>query len=133
MPFSNEVRWKGGAEGEITFPDGKVDFALPAEFGGVEGLSPEDIYVGDANACVLTTTLSRAKKYGVVLESYEASAEGVMEKVGDGREITKIEIEVRLKANADLETLEKMVAEVARRVPVIRSMKTAVNINFQVE
>ncbi len=133
ISFHNKVTWTEGAKGEIAFSTGpKVEFALPAEFGGIEGFpSPEDFFVAAANACVLTTTITRAKKYNVALRSYRSEAVGVLEKVADGREITKIEIKVRLAADGDSETLKKMIEEVTGRVPVIRSMKTSVSINFE--
>ncbi|MHC1631614.1 MAG: OsmC family protein [Methanotrichaceae archaeon] len=132
--FSNKVDWKGGYEGELSFPDGNIEFALPAQFKGVKGfLSPEDLYVGAANACVLTTTLSRARKYGVTIEAFESSAEGLMKSVEGGLEITEITINARLKADGDRETLEKMIAEIVGRVPVIKSMKTKVNLDMKAD
>ncbi len=134
ISFSNHVTWTEGAKGEIAFPTGhRIEFALPAEFGGVEGFpSPEDIFVSAANACVLTTTLARAKKYDVVLRSYRSEAVGVLEWVGDGREVTRIEIKVRLSADGDPDTLLEMFADVADKVPVVRSMSTSVSIDFEV-
>lgn len=135
ISFSNQVTWTEGAKGEIAFPSGhRIEFALPAEFGGIESFpSPEDIFVAAANACVLTTTLARAKKYNVALRSYRSEAVGVLEWMGDGREMTRIEIKVRLAADGDTETLREMFADVADRVPVIRSMTTSVSIDFEVE
>ncbi len=135
ISFKNQVIWTEGAKGEIAFPTHqKIEFALPAEFGGVEGLpSPEDIYVAAANACVLTTTLARAKKHNVALISYKSEASGVLERVGDGREVTRIEVKVRLAADGDPETIVEMLSDVAGRVPVIRSMSTSVSIDFEVE
>jgi len=135
ISFKNQVTWTEGAKGEIVFPsDQRIEFALPAEFGGVGGFpSPEDIYVAAANACVLTTTIARAKKHDVTLLSYKSEATGVLERVGDGREMTKIEIKVRLAADVDSETIMEMLADVAGRVPVIRSMSTSVSIDFEVE
>jgi organic hydroperoxide reductase OsmC/OhrA len=135
ITFKNQVSWTEGAKGEIAFPsDQIVEFALPAEFGGVEGLpSPEDIFVAAANACVLTTTLARAGKHTVALLSYESEAAGVLERVGDGREVTRIEIKVRLAADGDPETIMEMLSDIAGRVPVIRSMSTSVSIDFEVE
>ncbi|NYT01992.1 MAG: hypothetical protein GKC10_04460 [Methanosarcinales archaeon] len=133
--FTNEVAWKGGYQGELCFAEGqRIDFALPEEFGGVAGfLSPEDLYVAAANACFLTTTLNRARKYGVDLEAFHSSAEGIMEPAADGRAITRISIKVRLRAKGNCQTMEKMMAEVASSAPVIRSMKTGVDVDIQVE
>ncbi len=131
--FNNLVTWTGGAKGEIAFPsDNLVEVALPAEFGGVEGfLSPEDLFVAAANACVLTTTLARARKYDVLLRSYQSKAEGVLETAADGREVTRINIKVSVAADGDPDTLMEMFADVAGRVPVIRSMSTSVSIDFE--
>ena len=135
ISFKNQVSWTEGAKGEIAFPsDHVIEFALPAEFGGVEGFpSPEDIFVAAANACVLTTTMARAKKHNVALISYKSEAVGVLERVEDGREVTRIEIKVRLAADGDPETIMEMLSDVAGRVPVIRSMSTSVSIDFEVE
>ena len=135
ISFKNQVTWTEGDKGEIAFSSGeRLEFALPAEFGGVEGFpSPEDIFVAAANACVLTTILARAKKYDVVLRSYRSKAVGVLEWVGDGREVTRIEIKVRLNADGDHDTLLEMFADVADKVPVVRSMSTSVSIDFEVE
>jgi organic hydroperoxide reductase OsmC/OhrA len=135
ISFNNQVTWTLGAKGEIAFSSGDIlEFALPVDFGGVEGFpSPEDIFVAAANACVLTTTIARAKKHDVALRSYRSEAVGVLERVGDGREMTKIDVKVRLTADGDPETLMEMLSDVAGRVPVIRSMSTSVSINFEVE
>lgn len=135
ITLKNQVTWIEGAKGEIAFPsDQIIEFALPADFGGIEEfLSPEDIYVAAANACVLTTTIARAKKHGVLLRSYRSEAMGVLETVGDGREVTRIEIRVRLAADGDAETIMELLSDVAGRVPVIRSMSTSVSIDFEVE
>ncbi|HPE63271.1 MAG TPA: OsmC family protein [Methanothrix sp.] len=135
LTFNNLVTWTGGAMGEITFPSASgtnIEVALPAEFGGVGGYpSPEDLFVAAANACVLTTTLARARKYDVVLRSYRSRAKGVLETSADGREVTRIEVKVSLAADGDPETLMEMFADVAGRVPVIRSMSTSVSIDFE--
>jgi uncharacterized OsmC-like protein len=135
ISFHNQVTWTEGAKGEIAFSLGsKVEFALPAEFGGIEGFpSPEDFFVAAANACVLTTTITRAKKYNVALRSCRPEAVGVLEKVAGGREATKIEIKARLAAGGEPEAIKKMIAEHKGRVPVIRSMKTLVSIDFEVK
>ena len=135
VSFKNQVIWTEGAKGKIAFPSGEgLEFALPAEFGGIEGFpSAEDIFVAAANACVLTTTIARAKNYDIVLRSYRSEAVGVLEKLVDGREMTKIDIKVRLTADGDSETLMEMFADIAGKVPVIKSMSTSVNIDFEVD
>lgn len=134
ISFGNHLTWTGDARGEIVFASRqKIEVALPAEFGGVEGFpSPEDLFVAAANGCVLTTTLAVAKKHKVALRSYRSEAVGVLEKLGDGREVTRIDINVRIAADGDSETLNEIFAEVAERAPVIRSMISSVSIDFEV-
>ena len=134
LEFSNKLRWEGGYIGDISFKNGQdFEFALPAPFGGIEGfISPEDLYVAAANACFLTTTMTRAKKYGISLESYESTASGVMEKVGDGFEITKITVKLRIKADAEKDKMDAMIKEIRGRVPVVKSMKTEVTLEAEI-
>ncbi|AET64052.1 OsmC family protein [Methanothrix harundinacea] len=133
LSFYNEVAWEGGAVGEVAFPsDHQIKVALPAEFGGVEGFpSPEDLFVAAANACVFTTTLAVAGRRNVRLRSYTSEAEGVLERLGDGREVTRIDIKVRVAADEDPSVLTEIFSEVADRVPVIRSMTSSVSIDFE--
>ena len=58
ISFENHLTWTGDARGEIAFPSRqKIEVALPAEFGGVEGFpSPEDLFVAAANGCVRYNT-----------------------------------------------------------------------------
>ena len=134
LAFSNKLGWEEGYKGVLSFEnDQDIEFALPAPFGGIEGfLSPEDLYVASVHACFLTTTMTRARKYGISLISYESSAEGIMEKVGDGREITKILVKLRIKADADKEKVKAMVDEAAERVPIVRSVKTDVILETEI-
>jgi len=134
LSFYNEVPWTGGALGEVAFPsDHRIEVSLPLEFGGVEGLpSPEDLFVAAANACVLTTTLAVAERRNVRLRSYASEAEGVLERLGDGREVTRIDIKVRVAADGDPSVLTEIFSEVSDRVPVVRSMTSSVSIDFEV-
>lgn len=134
ISFGNHLTWTGDAKGEIAFPSlHKIEVALPAQFGGVEGFpSPEDLFVAAANGCVLTTTLAVAKKHRIALRSYRSEAVGVLERLGDGREVTRIDINVKIAADADPQALEEIFAEVAERAPVIRSMTSSVIIDFDV-
>lgn len=134
ISFENHLTWTGDARGEIAFPSRqKIEVALPAEFGGVEGFpSPEDLFVAAANGCVLTTTLAVVKKKDLSLRYYSSEAVGVLERLGDGREVTRIDIKVKIAAEADPQALAGILEEVARRAPVIRSMTSSVSINFEV-
>lgn len=134
ISFENHLTWTGDARGEIAFPSRqKIEVALPAEFGGVEGFpSPEDLFVAAANGCVLTTTLAVVKKKDLSLRYYSSEAVGVLERLGDGREVTRIDIKVKIAAEADPQALAGILEEVARRAPVIRSMTSSVSIDFEV-
>jgi organic hydroperoxide reductase OsmC/OhrA len=76
--------------------------------------------------------MTRAKKYGISLESYESTASGVMEKVGDGFEITKITVKLRIKADAEKDKMDAMIKEIRGRVPVVKSMKTEVTLEAEI-
>jgi len=57
----------------------------PPEFGGkVDVLSPEEMFVGAINGCLMLTFFYFAKKYEIEITSYHSDIEGVDEKGKEG-------------------------------------------------
>ncbi len=87
------VDWKHDRTGEVVM-EGKptVEVATPPEFeGGIEGvISPEDLFVASAAACMMTTFVAVIKRMRVEFESFKCEAEGILEKLDTGFEFTKI-------------------------------------------
>ena len=81
-----EIEWADGNRGNLRFPNlPAIEVAPPPEFGGPGGgWTPEGLYVGSVASCFMMTFLSFAlhSKLGIV--SATVSAEGKLEKDGDG-------------------------------------------------
>ena len=133
--FSNTLEWNSGYQATISFGDkASFEFATPPEFRGPEGfVSPEELFVASAHACVLTTFIAKTKKAGINILSYESSAEGMLEKVEGRMMFTTIVVKPRIKTDGDKETVKEIVAQVEKGALVLHSMKTNVTIDAVIE
>lgn len=133
--FSNTLKWNSGYQATISFGDkASFEFATPPEFRGPEGfISPEEMFVASAHACALTTFITRTKKAGINILSYESSAEGTLDKVEGVRWFTTIVVKPRIKTDGDKETVKEIVKQVEQNALVFNSMKTRVTIDAIIE
>lgn len=86
------VEWTGEKKA-LAMVEGKPDLqvATPPEFKGHPGIwSPEDLFVGAVNSCVMTTFLSFAERAGLDLASYRSEAVGTLERGDAGFVFTKV-------------------------------------------
>ena len=133
--FSSRLEWNEGYQATISFGErASFEFATPPEFHGPEGfISPEELFVASANACVLTTFIARTKKAGINILAYESSAEGVLEKADGQLVFTAIVVKPRIKTDGDKETVKEIVKQVEKGALVLNSMKTVVTIDAIIE
>ena len=133
--FSSRLEWNEGYQATISFGErASFEFATPPEFHGPEGfISPEELFVASANACVLTTFIARTKKAGINILAYESSAEGVLEKADGQLVFTTIVVKPRIKTDGDKETVKEIVKQVEKGALVLNSMKTVVTIDAIIE
>ena len=133
--FSNSLEWNEGYQATMSFGEkASFEFATPPEFHGPEGfISPEELFVASANACVLTTFIARTKKAGINILAYESSAEGVLEKADGQLVFTTIVVKPRIKTDGDKETVKEIVKQVEKGALVLNSMKTVVTIDAIIE
>ena len=81
--FNTSLTWTDGVEGKLSSP-GKPDIGVtpPPEFKGPEGSwSPEDLYVGAVESCLMFTFLSLARSRKLAFTGYDSSAQGFLEQV----------------------------------------------------
>lgn len=128
--YEVSVRWTGEKKGALTVA-GKppVEVATPPEFKGHEGIwSPEDLYVGAVNSCIMTTFLAFATRAGLAFERYESEAEGLLEFL-DGRFVfTKIVVRPRvtLATGSDRDQAEEILHKAEENCLVSNSIRTEV-------
>ncbi|MEA3560975.1 MAG: OsmC family protein [Candidatus Omnitrophota bacterium] len=79
--YENSIKWQGEKKGLLS-SDSKphIEVATPPEFKGHYGKwSPEDLFVGAVNCCIMTTFLYYAQRNNLNLLNYESKVCGMLE------------------------------------------------------
>jgi organic hydroperoxide reductase OsmC/OhrA len=108
-----------------------IEVATPVEFpGGHPDIwSPEHLFVGAAEICLMTTFLSLAEKTKLAFVGYTSESEGIMEKAEGGLQFTRIVIypKVVVTHGDDVEKTRKLLENAERYCLISNSMKTEVS------
>lgn len=137
--YNVELTWKEGRIGEMSSPElpTKIEVATPPEFDkGVAGIwSPEHLFTASVLSCFMTTFLAIAEYSKLEFNSFDCSAEGVLEKEDGKFKMTEITLKPVLviddetKRERALRILDK--AEAACLIS--NSIKTVVHLDALVE
>ena len=74
-----------------------MDIGSPPEFKGEPGLwSPEELFVGALNGCLMLTFVAMAQAKGLQFVAYESAAEGLLENVDGKYRITEVSVQPSL-------------------------------------
>ena len=102
--YRTACEWAGGKAATFS-SNGKPSFrvASPPEFKGEENVwTPEDLFVGSIEICLLMTFASVIQKLQIPVEAYYSEAEGLLEFVEDSYRFTRVVVKpVIIVANAD--------------------------------
>ena len=134
--FTNELRWRFERIGEIHAED-KSSFRIssPPEFRGEAGhWTPEDLFVSSANACLMLTFLAAAEREEIRISSYESTATGTVERVGNTLSFTDIKIEpvVGLDDSSLAERVEQLLHESEKNCLIGNSIKAILHLEPRV-
>ena len=105
--YENNVTWKAARRGMVraaSKPD--LEVSSPPEFKGEAGIwTPEDLFVGALNTCILMTFVAFATQKGLDFASYDCRAEGRLEFVEGKYRFTEVKLypQVVVKSPADVE------------------------------
>jgi len=137
--YRNDLVWKSGRRGVITSL-GKPEFDVgsPPEFRGEPGVwTPEDMYVGALNACLMLTFLAFAERKNLGLVAYETRAEGLLEHVEGRYRITQVEVQpsVVVKSEVDLAAAREIMGKLEENCFISNSISARVRVEpqFRVE
>jgi organic hydroperoxide reductase OsmC/OhrA len=130
--YKNELVWKSGRRGLMSSP-GKPEIQVgsPPEFRGGPGVwTPEDMFVGALNACLMLTFLAFADRKGLGLVAYETSAEGSLEHVEGRYRITEVAVRpsVVVKSEVDLEAAREIMHMVEENCFISNSITARVKL-----
>ncbi|PKL26228.1 MAG: osmotically inducible protein OsmC [Spirochaetae bacterium HGW-Spirochaetae-2] len=135
--YTTNVQWSAMRKGKLgTKGMPTIEVATPPEFpGGHPGIwSPEHLFVGSAEICLMTTFLSIAEKSKLVFLNYTSEATGTLEKTDAGMQFTRIVITptVVVASDDDVERTVKILDKAERYCLISNSMKTEVSIEPKV-
>jgi len=135
--YKTDIKLNGSGEGIVGSENrNSIKLSAPVEFGGLPGLwTPEDLLVASANACLMTTFLFFTKKKGFKFESYESSAEGIIELVDMQYKFTEIKImpKVIVKSKEDIEEAKKLLKISKKSCLISNSLKSKVILEAEIE
>ncbi len=125
--YHARVDWTYNKEGNLIV-DGKPEtkISAPPEFGGPEGIiSPEDLFVGAAAACFMTTFVTFKEKMRFDFKSFTCKGKGILERVERGFQFTGIRLTTTLTVESeDLVPKAERALELAERYCLVsNSMK----------
>jgi len=116
--FKNALRCVGANPAVTTMSGAKdAEIGPPLEYGGnADTLNPEELFVASINSCLMLVFRHFADKSGVAVESYEADAEGTVEKTRNGLRFTKVDVQAKVKLGAtDVDGKLHELAELAEK------------------
>lgn len=134
--YYTTVTWKAEHFGHLVCGNGpEMDFSAPPDVHGHPGvLTPEDAFVGAANACVMMMFLWACERFKIPLLSYECQAAGTKVVELDRRELfTKIVLRPKVRVKGCDETRVRRALQSAQKYSLVaNSVKSEVIIEPEV-
>ena len=128
--YKTNLVWTTEHKGDMTSPDKPViHVACPPEWGGHPGIwSPEDMFVGSAELCIMTTYLWLLDRYKLKIKSYKSKAVGTAKMVDKTFIFSDIVVEphVEIFNEEQKERFEKLFTEARKWCLITKSVKTEI-------
>jgi len=133
--YKNNLVWNRERRGRASAP-GKPEMEIgsPIEFKGEPGLwSPEELFVGALNGCLMLTFVALAQSKGLQFVAYESAAEGLLENVDGKYRITEVSVQpsLVLKSKTDLDLARTIMAAVEENCFISNSITAKVKLDPQ--
>ncbi|TGD74299.1 OsmC family peroxiredoxin [Mangrovimicrobium sediminis] len=138
LPHHYSVSAEAESEGNICLKGENLPQLIsagPAEFGGPgDQWSPEHLLVASVADCFILTFRAIARASRLEWTSLEASAEGVLDKVGRGMEFTAFTVRasLALPAGGDVDKARKMLEKSEANCLVTNSMKAPCHLEAEI-
>ncbi|MFP5470667.1 MAG: OsmC family protein [Bacteroidia bacterium] len=132
--YNVSLKWEEGRKGIVHSPElpTKIEVATPPEFEkGIAGIwSPEHLYTASVLSCFMTTFLAIAEYSKLEFDSFNGSAEGVLDKVDGKFLMTEINLSTHLKIKDELKKkrAERILEKSEAACLISNSIKTKVNL-----
>jgi organic hydroperoxide reductase OsmC/OhrA len=130
--YETDVSWLVDRAGMLESSEKpELRVSSPPEFHGESGVwTPEDLYVGALNVCLMSTFLAYAEKKRLKILSYESKAKGLLEFSGGEYWITSVEIKPKIEAASieDAALAERIIFEAHDNCFLSNSVKTEITV-----
>ena len=120
-------------DGDIDVPASASPLVVPKPFADENAIDPEEAFVASLSSCHMLTFVDMARRAGFVVDAYDDTAEGEMERLGAGRWwVAKVTLRPRIAfsgerqpAPADLDDLHHKAHEACF---IANSVKTRIEV-----
>ena len=134
--YENNIAWKSARRGVVRAP-GKPDLEIssPPEFKGEAGIwTPEDLFVGSLNTCILMTFVAFATQKGLEFVAYECRAEGRLEFAEGKYRFTEVRLypQIAVKSEADVERAKNILESAHANCFISNSISSAVTLTPEI-
>jgi osmotically inducible protein OsmC len=131
---SASAKWEGGLKGGRGSFSGATGLAgqynFSSRFENGQGSNPEELLAAAEAACYSMALSGGLEKNGTAPTSIDTTSRCTIEKVNDSWTITKIQLDVRVKAaNLDDATLQRIANDAKTGCPVSRALKGNVDVS----
>jgi organic hydroperoxide reductase OsmC/OhrA len=130
--YKAKTTWSSARRGTLSAV-GKPNVVVgsPPEFKGeADNWSPEELFVGSLNTCIMLTFFALAQARGLTPVAYESESEGLLENVDGKYRITEVTVRPRVvvETDAQLELGRKTMEAVEARCFVSNSITSRVTV-----
>jgi len=128
--FEADIKWVEGRIGELVSKTGSdnIKVATPPEFaGGVAGMwSPEQLFLGSLNSCMMATYFAIAARKNLVVANFECNAVGLVQLVEGYLEFTSIELfpKIYVSKAEDIPLANEVLLKAYKHCIIANSIKT---------
>jgi organic hydroperoxide reductase OsmC/OhrA len=93
--YSRAHEWR--FDGGVTVPASASPGVVPHPFSRQDAVDPEEAFVAALSSCHMLTFVDLARRAGIVVDSYEDEAVGVMERIAPGKmAVTRVTLQPRI-------------------------------------
>lgn len=115
-------------------PRAPIAAGAPPQFGGTDQVwGPEELLVAAVVLCLKTTFDAYARKEGLTVHSFRASADGVLQKASGGPAFSAVQLKVSVQVPVEDESRARALLETAERNCIItRAIKAPVTMEVSI-
>lgn len=133
--YSVDLSWQEERSGMLRGgPKPALIGGPPPQFdGSARWWSPEELLLGAVNLCTMTTFLSYAARHQLRIAGYSSRASGILDKVPNGIEFTRISLNIDLRvAPEDRQRAEQLAAKAKKHCIISNSLRVAPELTVRI-